>query len=408
MGVVKSWPRIDCRNDNHAVTPYEEMAEHVLSRIDGIAQRIIDAVARLPGYGQIPAALLRENLDYQIRTVVQGVLVEGRIPADEIRAYIDLVAAGRQRVGATLDAGLQYLQRLSDELVTAFLDAAADLKLKPGILAQPVRLMTEATAFAMALSSAAFADLDVQQAQRDERRHARLIHDLISGNLSETEARESALGLGLSPELECVPIMIQGSDPSVLAETQEIIKGAMPHAVFASSVGGIAGILPGALSKVPVPTAVGMGYSTHFENLPRSFNQARRAAESARAFRLNGMYFIEDLGLRLAVTTDESLGAMAKSILDKVRDLDDFADLLCETVDVFLKDMRVERAAAELVVHPNTVRYRLGRFESVTGLDLHTAEGVAMAWWALRRREVEGNSADDAEAKHPSAGRGVD
>lgn len=44
----------------------------------------------------------------------------------------------------------------------------------------------------------------------------------------------------------------------------------------------------------------------------------------------------------------------------------------------------IETAAQRLIVHPNTIRYRIGRFEELTGCDLRQAHTGAQAWWAIQ------------------------
>ena len=51
--------------------------------------------------------------------------------------------------------------------------------------------------------------------------------------------------------------------------------------------------------------------------------------------------------------------------------------------------MRVEPAAERLFVHPNTVRYRLRRYEEMTGTDMSITEEAFRVWWALRRDQVQ-------------------
>jgi DNA-binding PucR family transcriptional regulator len=50
--------------------------------------------------------------------------------------------------------------------------------------------------------------------------------------------------------------------------------------------------------------------------------------------------------------------------------------------------MSVEAAARELVVHPNTLRYRLKRVEELAGVDLRQTTDIVELWWALERRRV--------------------
>jgi hypothetical protein len=47
--------------------------------------------------------------------------------------------------------------------------------------------------------------------------------------------------------------------------------------------------------------------------------------------------------------------------------------------------MRVDPAAERLFVHPNTVRYRLRRYEEITGAELAETEDAFRVWWVLQR-----------------------
>ena len=47
--------------------------------------------------------------------------------------------------------------------------------------------------------------------------------------------------------------------------------------------------------------------------------------------------------------------------------------------------MHVERTAERLFVHQNTVRYRLARFEELTGASLRDPKVAFEVWWALER-----------------------
>jgi DNA-binding PucR family transcriptional regulator len=45
--------------------------------------------------------------------------------------------------------------------------------------------------------------------------------------------------------------------------------------------------------------------------------------------------------------------------------------------------MNVDRTAEHIYVHPNTVRYRINRFEEITGAHLRDARTAFEVWWAL-------------------------
>ena len=57
------------------------------------------------------------------------------------------------------------------------------------------------------------------------------------------------------------------------------------------------------------------------------------------------------------------------------------------TVRLYLDcDQQVPEVARRLAVHQNTVRYRLHRFTTLTGLDVRRTEDLVTAWWLLNRR----------------------
>jgi len=62
---------------------------------------------------------------------------------------------------------------------------------------------------------------------------------------------------------------------------------------------------------------------------------------------------------------------------------------LIASVSTYLEsDRHVGRAASRLFVHENTLRYRLARFESLTGANLRELEVAFEVWWALERSKT--------------------
>jgi DNA-binding PucR family transcriptional regulator len=62
---------------------------------------------------------------------------------------------------------------------------------------------------------------------------------------------------------------------------------------------------------------------------------------------------------------------------------------ILETVRRYLTlGMRADVTAEHLTVHHNTVRYRLRRYEELTGVDLRDPNCALEAWWALERNRL--------------------
>jgi DNA-binding PucR family transcriptional regulator len=49
--------------------------------------------------------------------------------------------------------------------------------------------------------------------------------------------------------------------------------------------------------------------------------------------------------------------------------------------------MNTAVAAHALVVHPNTLRYRINQVKKLSGITLQSVQETSEVWWALRRHE---------------------
>jgi DNA-binding PucR family transcriptional regulator len=99
---------------------------------------------------------------------------------------------------------------------------------------------------------------------------------------------------------------------------------------------------------------------------------------------MTGVHDVPSLGLRAAVAADADVGDALRA-----RYLEPLAGELAETLRAYLAcEMHVERTAERLFVHQNTVRYRLARFEELTGANLRDPKVAFEVWWALEREAM--------------------
>lgn len=137
--------------------------------------------------------------------------------------------------------------------------------------------------------------------------------------------------------------------------------------------------------------------------LPRCYTQARRTVETARRFGRRGeVIAFEELGvyqLLFQVADPDELRAFADQVLGALiaYDRKHQADFV-RTLAAYLRHHgSLQNAARELVVHVNTVSYRLQRIETITGLDLQNADDRLAAQIALKILE----GLDRSEAPEP-------
>jgi purine catabolism regulator len=139
-------------------------------------------------------------------------------------------------------------------------------------------------------------------------------------------------------------------------------------------------------------SAVGVGgLAADASGLRTSIVEARHACRFARLRRDAGWATHHQVGshsLLLALQDEDVLAAFRQALLQPLEEHDARRhSKLVDTLDRFLSSgCRWQRTAAELHVHVNTLRHRLGRIEQLTGRDLASMEDRVDLWIALRSR----------------------
>jgi PucR C-terminal helix-turn-helix domain len=123
--------------------------------------------------------------------------------------------------------------------------------------------------------------------------------------------------------------------------------------------------------------------------LPGLYTLCRRALQAAGG--LTGVRNLTELALLTATASEPALGGLLSAeLLGGLDPAEAFHRELAETVLAHLDHGgRVDPAARALHLHPNTVKYRIRRFQELTGHSLTGPPGSAVAqtahwWWALR------------------------
>ncbi len=125
-------------------------------------------------------------------------------------------------------------------------------------------------------------------------------------------------------------------------------------------------------------------------DLHRSYSQARRAVDVARRFGRRGQVVpFEELGLyRLLfqVADPAELRAFVDDVLGPllVYDRKHQTDFVRTLATYLANNNSLQATARELMVHVNTMTYRIQRIQAITGLDLTRAEDCLLARVALK------------------------
>jgi hypothetical protein len=226
------------------------------------------------------------------------------------------------------------------------------------------------------------AELELARTRRDQ--HIGLLRRVLLGEPVEP-AELTRFGLRTDLTYHCV---VAGGGEPVL-ERDLVAAGGMAGVVE----GRLAGLTP-RLPRDRTP-AVPVVYApaAALDRAPDRYRLCVAAVRAAGRFGRRGLLAVADLAGETAVAEQPALGRLlSETLLGRLDRADEFHRELALTALAYLDHgQRLDRTAAALHVHPNTVRYRLGRLHDLAGLPSAGAEPDARLsvpqtmrwWWAL-------------------------
>jgi hypothetical protein len=241
---------------------------------------------------------------------------------------------------------------------------------------------------AMLAIASAHRTAELELARAEQERRADMVRGLLFGTLAHADIRGQLDRLGVDPAREYVAVRARPADRAL--ERALGFHETLQHRRGLSAI--VDGDMAGFLREPPageLPGVVGVGPPRALERLAESFRLATRALTTADAFGLTGVFDVAQLGLRPAVVADADVGdALRRRYLEPLGPVRSAAELVASLRAYFDSGLHVERAAERLFVHPNTLRYRLARFEELTGASLRDPVVAFEVWWALEREAM--------------------
>jgi hypothetical protein len=237
---------------------------------------------------------------------------------------------------------------------------------------------------------------DTDAPEHDDDRRARFLRGLLEGTLPRAEAQDRAAAYGLLPGGRYMALrgLARGDSRRLVHAVERSGRTESGGALAAFVEGDVWGLVARQPELDPEQGVVALGPPLELGEAHASFEAAGRVLETATAFRLAGVVTVDDLSLRPVVLAEHALGErLVRRYLEPLRDLGEFGATLEHTVDAFLaRGMHIDESARALIIHPNTLRHRLDRFQQLTGADLRRTEDVVEVWWALQRRKASGQT----------------
>ncbi|MFF4573988.1 PucR family transcriptional regulator [Streptomyces sp. NPDC001410] len=392
-----------------AAASLEEVIAAMAAQQTHVGGRLhMDLADHIPSYRAVPPELLDRIWHRHFQRAL-AVVRAGTVPAPEDFDEAD-VARDRAARGVPLSDGLRAFRRALSAIRDLFLAEATQRGLDPGLIVDRTKCLWELADVASLQIAAVHRQAEVASALSDARRRADFLRGLLYGTLSAAEIHSGAAiyGLDLSRPYRAITAVPNGNvGPEALERSLESLgrrngRGAL-LTVLDEAVAGVVEAKP---ETGDLEVTAGLGPPTDLAEVHHSFRAAGRLLQAARAYRLRGVYDLSDLSWRVAVVAEPEL---AELLLDRyLRPLEaegEFGALVEESVRAYLESGRhIREVARSAHVHVNTVRYRLRRFEQLTGTSLDAPDTAVELSWALAARELETPPGGPAGPAHGTAG----
>jgi PucR C-terminal helix-turn-helix domain len=370
--------------------------------LPGLADEIIATIAReVPEYERAMDGMFGQMVRLGVEVALGRFVddVEGRPRAEgpEQETYVNL-GRGEFHAGRSLDT-LLAAYRVGARLAwRRFVDAGVEGGLEPQSIYSIGEGIFEYIDILSAESAEGYA-LEQRAEAGERRRRRRRLVELLAAEppAPEDEVRAAAADAGWKVPRELAALVARTDDDDV-SDAADRLARELGGGVVAAALEGVACALlpdpsaPGARRRLEVavaglPAALGPGVPW-----PRAGRSVRRALAALRLATADGSVVVADDHLpALLLRADPDLAAdLARRRLAPLRGLSAAsADRLAETLRAWLdRPGQVQAVAAQLGVHPQTVRYRVRQLRELFGEALEDAEGRFELALALRAADA--------------------
>jgi len=374
------------------MTGVEGLLQELLEARVELGERIVERVRReMPSFAGVPYEEHRDGIIAALELIVRARMEDPEPSFGGGASLLRQIGERRARQGVPVD-DLMRSWRLGVEEATAYGRELAERSSVP-----PAELFD---LFHQAFGLADEAMVETAGGHRREpgtgdpevERRTTLVRGALLGRLSADELHSGFAAVDLDPLASYRAFRARGDDDADIAELERSLALGHPSGRRVGLVAAVESEIAGFSSEPPPRGAlplIAIGPASALTGLPASYLAAGRVLGAAERFGLAGMHDLTSAGLQAAVIEDAHLGeALTADLVAPVLAVPSGEEILAAVREWLGAGMRVDPAAERLYVHANTIRYRLKRYQELTGADLDETEDAFRVWWALQRREA--------------------
>ncbi|WP_430332962.1 PucR family transcriptional regulator [Rhodococcus sp. ACT016] len=370
--------------DERTLRVLAEGASMMRRDVDSITEDCIDrGMNEIPSYRAIPVDDLRNSLHRNVMRSAE-VLECGDVPAPETVAEATGTTAERAAQGIPIEDIIRGYRLSITVIYERFNEWAAREQVDPAQVLAGARLLWRLGDHFISQAAVTYQRIGIENALEEDRARTNFIRDVVTGSFGSVITSEH----GLSPTSSYHPLIarpIDGVGHHTLRQRLESTGRSGDRAALTCVWDErCIGLSP----RKPDPGRLGvvaLGPSCE----PASAAAAMQIAELVYAVAaprgVPGVYTLDDVTWRAAARCAPVVGEWLRDrYLNPIRAQDRSSRELEGTLAVFLEHRRnVQSAAAALVVHPNTLRYRLNKIQALLDVDLECTDVIIGLSWAL-------------------------
>lgn len=349
------------------------------------ASSVERCVAEVAGYHGVAEADISSSVEQNLRMAIQAVK-SGIVPASSQLALEAGVAQVRFHQGLRIEDVMRGYRLSMAVIQDRFIDIAQELQLGDReVLAAHRVLWGVSDSYTAALVDS-YRQISVQQAVRDHERRQGYLRAVLAGTLTSAELVSRSADFGIDPRrgyraLRARPRAGISPDELLAALAAPLHSGDGMVAVLAADVVGFVTAKP---TTDAAAGTVAVGPARPLADLAQSDDVARRVFAAAWRRPAGGSFCLEDLTWRTAAVDPDVSAVLRRRYLTPFADDAEFGRIVLESVRHYLaSDRRIAAAAKALSVHENTLRYRLQKFEQVTGMRLDSSDTIVELCWVF-------------------------
>lgn len=353
-----------------------------------LTERTTSQVYReLKTYQGVPTSSLQAAIQRNINTALRA-LRTGVEPAPGELPEAEITVRERARQGVPVEDMMRAYRINIGVVQRRFLELAALSDVPAELVLEGARLLWSVSDAFTTRVAQVYQELSVENALQDAHRRSDFVRSLLVGTVDPAELVRGCVLYGLDPGARYLAVRAR---PGRLGGVEELRRrlersGAAPNK--SALVGVLGGDCVGVVARRPPDGrgwVAGIGAEVLLAEIAGSFRTATRVLEAASRLRPSGVFGLGDLSWRLAAVTDDEVGRyLVEKYLVPLRAEGEFGQVVEDTVRAYLDNgLSIGRTAATLVIHVNTLRYRLRRFGEITGAPLTSIDAIVELAWAL-------------------------